>query len=67
MNGREVDLNFDVGVILSVCYPDAGLPDVTIFYHRSLEGMKNLRLVADTSGFKMDKKPVVCSYLKLSF
>lgn len=47
MNGREVDLNFDVGVILSACYLDAGLPDVTICYHRPLEGMKNLRLVGE--------------------
>ena len=40
MNGREVDLNFDVGVILSVCYLNAGLPDVAICYHRFSQARK---------------------------
>ncbi len=53
-----MDLNFDVGVILSACYLDAGLPDVTICYHRSLEGIKNLRPVGDSAGFITKPAPL---------
>jgi hypothetical protein len=45
MNGRVVDLNFDVGVILSACYRYAGLPDVTNGYLRPFACVWNRELV----------------------
>ena len=45
MNGRVVDLNFDVGVILSAYYLGSGSPDVTIGYLRFFEYVWHLEIV----------------------